>query len=101
MDETTILVYISVSNTDQRLTLRQWSEFVAETELTVKSFSTSLFLNWCSPPYADRQGAVWAAKIDAVDREHLRRELDWLRRKYKQDEIAWAEGSEDFIRSRP
>jgi hypothetical protein len=96
MDE--LLVYVSVSNTDQKLTLVQWSDMVAEVELEIERVASSLFLNWFSLPNGERQGAVWAFKMPSGHREGLRARLDWLRRKYGQDEMTWAEGVEDSIR---
>lgn len=93
-----VLVYVSVSNTDQRLTMQEWAEFAAEVAATLRDYAGSLFLDWYSPPASARQGAVWAVKMDAAHRLPLRERLDRLRVKYRQDEVAWADGAEDFIR---
>lgn len=91
-----MIVYISIGNSDDELTQRQWSDFVAVVDDTLvgahKRDSATVHGSWRSPSDARWQNACWCVEIGYDDvAEALRSALRDYAGIYHQDSIAWAE----------
>lgn len=93
-----ITVYVSIGNTDGKLTHTEWAEFYALTaELlgTVEAGGVGLVKTtlgaWHSLPATPYVNACWAIMLDQRDVEAVTRGLGALARRFRQDSIAWAE----------
>lgn len=86
-------VYVSIGNSDDKLTQARWSIFVADVRRVIQRHAAQLHGAWFSEPDAPWQNACWCfdAPADAVDVEHMKYLLGDLAEAYEQDSIAWAE----------
>jgi len=84
-------VYLSAGNSDDKLTQKQWSDFVIEISAEVAGIG-HVHGAWFSAPAVPYQNACWCIEF-ATDGQaaEAKREAALLRRKYGQDSIAWAE----------
>lgn len=84
-------IYVSIGNSDDKLTQVEWSEYVSEIFEAVRDQAKQIFGEWHSHSASEFQNACIAAAIrgpEAVD--DLRRALTTLRTVYRQDSVAWA-----------
>jgi hypothetical protein len=103
-----VIVYISIGNSDDKLTQREWSEFVSDVDRSVRwwcgeSQNTAsgsrrgcIHGQWLSRPDAPWQNVCWCVEYPEDDGWPTRidEQKVWLVRiatKYRQDSIAWAE----------
>ena len=102
MDTTTI--YISIGNSDDKLTQADWSSFVLDVdrafEAAVRYEGARVHGRWYSLPTDPWQNACWCAEW-ANDLAHvleaLQRSLIGIARMYRQDSIAWAVARTEFL----
>lgn len=111
-------VFVSIGNSDNRLTQQEWSEFWTSVDMTIhlvvqaEEMAGRVHGTWVSPSTVPYQNACWAFSVspdsDAVwdaDGEHgvfgvresLRDELQDIARKYRQQWIMWAETVPEFL----
>jgi hypothetical protein len=95
------LVYVTVGNSDDKLTQARWSAFVTDVR---KVLQASIDLGgegrggawvgaWFSDPGAPYQNAIWAVEyIDAQGAGWAQAQLMLLAGEYDQDTIAWTYG---------
>ena len=93
-----MIVYISIGNSDDKLTQAQWCEFVQTVEESLESYP--LHGVWFSRPDARWQNACWCAEIPAIAPD-LRRELRQIAAEFNQDSITWAEARTEFLQPIP
>jgi hypothetical protein len=100
-----MIVYISIGNSDDKLTQRRWADFVAEVG-SVIARAGQIHGSWYSASDAPWQNACWCVEIAEATtppaagyfpmflRTSLKNELRGLAQIYAQDSIAWAEVKE-------
>lgn len=95
-----MIVYISIGNSDDKLTQADWSSYVLDVD---RAFSSAVQYEgarvhgrWHSLPAEPWQNACWCAEWH-VDLAHVvaafRRKLGLIARQYRQDSIAWVAAS--------
>ncbi|MEU5258966.1 hypothetical protein [Amycolatopsis sp. NPDC021455] len=84
------VVYISIGNSDDRLSQLKWASYIHEFRAIMRLIPTEILGDWYSAPDSPYQNACIAAVPDA-GRDRLRQELELLRTQYDQKSIAWAE----------
>jgi hypothetical protein len=98
--EALVIVYISIGNSDDKLTQRDWSTFLVETDIVladreVRRDAAYQVLrrhgNWRSLPDDPWQNACWCVEVEDNAKEELQDELRQIAQSYGQDSIAWAE----------
>lgn len=109
---TTKTVYVSIGNSDDKLTQAEWADFYTEVDATLRGYSEAVHGAWTSASTSRWQNANWCIEIQPdkilkirmpydrrdVDTESLLRErLGQLAARYRQDSIAWAEATTEFI----
>jgi hypothetical protein len=93
-----VIVYLSIGNSDDKLTQAEWSEFNIRIAAEVTSYATTIHGAWHSHPAGRWQnsawcleftteGAIWQAKQAATE----------IRKEYRQDSVAWAVAETEFI----
>jgi len=92
-----ITVYVSIGNSDDKLTQAKWAEFYRAVALAVRHFSITVHGQWVSEPASAWQNACWCIEIDDDGAGYLRGHLGALAGTYDQDSIAWAEAVTAFI----
>lgn len=100
-------VSVLIGNTDDRLSQRRWSQFVAEVTDLVDNATTTVHFSGLSSPSAPFQNACWtftASKEYAPSwfdedgtRAYLRDRLRQIAKEYGQDSVAWVEGKTEFL----
>lgn len=93
-----MIAYVSIGNSDDKLTQAEWSEYVGKTQAVianaVSSFDGRIHGEWFSRPDAPWQNACWCVELD-MPAEHylvrLKRAFAEVAGIYRQDSIAWAE----------
>ncbi len=94
-------VYVSIGNSDDKLTQKRWSDFAIDVAGLVRVWSTQLHGEWLSLPHAQYQNACWCFEICEDEVPMLRTELQTLAEKYEQRWIAWADATLDIINGIP
>jgi hypothetical protein len=90
-------VYISIGNSDDKLTQAQWALFYSEACLMIQGLATCVHGQWVSEPASAWQNACWGIDIYGEKEKQLCALLSELAGKYRQDAIAWAEANTSFI----
>lgn len=91
-------VYISIGNSDDKLSQREWSEFVRATREVLEHFADAIHGSWLSMPSDPWQNACWCVEFRTESAVNVvRMELGQLADQFRQDTIAWAEAATDFI----
>lgn len=85
------IVYLSVGNSDDKLTQAEWSQLVVEMTARVVSIGHTHGA-WFSLPHTPYQNACWCVEFESdADIQEAREVAGEVREKYKQDSVAWAE----------
>lgn len=101
------VVYISIGNSDDKLSQRDWALFYRRVALAVQEAAAAplgaLHGQWVSEPASAFQNACWALQlpVDTGAIRELRERLARLAADFLQDSIAWAVAPEtEFIPGR-
>lgn len=89
-----ITVYISIGNSDDRLTQREWAAFVLQVHLVLIDAAKVVHGSWTSASAQEWQNACWCAEIPDDRVDELKDRLRYWARQFRQDSIAWAEAPE-------
>lgn len=93
-----ITVYVSIGNSDDKLTQARWPVFWEQATGEVRGRAAEVYGDWLSLPSARYQNACIAFAVSRADAAPLKKELRDLAALYGQDSIAWAEAGTEFIR---
>lgn len=86
-----MFVYISIGNSDDKLTQAEWSTFYKRTDAEISTFAEEIHGRWISDPVSRYQNACWCIEINnSIDMDDLRDVLAQIAVKFKQNSIAWA-----------
>lgn len=84
--------YVSIGNSDDKLSQERWHYFVLDVNRLIRNWSTHIHGNWRSPSDSPWQNACWCFESSVPDEiAVLRQRLAVAARDYEQDSIAWAE----------
>jgi len=99
MQANPITVYVSIGNTDGKLTHAEWAEYWSFTNelLTEVGLTTATFGVWHSLPATPYVNACWAVQIPARQVDAVRLGLVGVARKFRQDSVAWAVAETEFL----
>ncbi len=92
-----ITVYISIGNSDDKLTQADWAAFHTAVREAIRRAAHVVHGEWTSPSTDPWQNACWCIEVISdpdADYNHaawLRGQLANLAKAYDQDSIAWAE----------
>jgi len=100
-----MIVYVSIGNSDDKLSQAEWSRFHKLTHLLFtnglgpigdgwgsESFDTpTIHGHWLSSPTDPWQNACWCLEFDDHNAPAMQFELKQLAAEFRQDCIAWAE----------
>lgn len=89
---------IAIGNSDDKLTQREWSEYVARVKIAVEKYAAKVHFFGFPPADAPWQNAVWSLVPNSpIDAKHLTRELTTIRQAFRQESIAVITGKTAFI----
>lgn len=83
-------VYISIGNSDDKLTQKEWRRFAQETEGLLDRFSAQRHGTWFSRPDSVWQNMCTCAVLEDEDVRYVRDELSLIAKAWRQDSIAMA-----------
>lgn len=86
-----MIVYVSIGNSDDELSQREWSNFCLAVNEAVFDQAPAVHGRWFSDPSSPWQNSCWCIELDEGDARVLKPLLAKLAGKYRQDSIAWAE----------
>lgn len=90
-------IYVSIGNSDDKLTQALWSSYVDTADVTVREWCSQLLGFWLSPSADRYQNACWSGEIDEGKLEDLRIDLRRLARVYDQESIVLSVASTEFL----
>lgn len=98
-----VTVYVSIGNSDDRLPQREWAEFYRTVNLALRSAPavTQLHGQWVSEPASAWQNACWCVEVDPAGVPELKSILGRIGRSFAQDSVAWAEAPVTVFLSAP
>jgi len=96
-----LTVYVSIGNSDDKLTQTRWSDFHARFLALLREHANAVWGAWLSNPADPWQNACACVEIGPDSVTALTRELARLAAEFDQDSIAWAEApATRFLRPR-
>jgi hypothetical protein len=89
-----VIVYISIGNSDDKLTQQDWAEFIARVDgmlrTTVRK-TVQIHGHWFSAPDSVWQNCCWCIEIEGEESvDFLKGYLAGCCKIYNQDSVAWA-----------
>jgi len=93
-----MIVYISIDNSDDKLSQKKWSNFWKVIDQLVRTGVDEIHGCWLSEPSSEFQNACWCVEFNSHRAGILKNMLSTYARQYNQDSIAWAEAENtEFI----
>lgn len=92
-----ITVYISIGNSDDKLTQADWASFYREACVAIRDAATTVHGQWVSEPTSAWQNACWCIEIGPAQASSLKAKLAEIAGFYIQDCVAWAEANTEFL----
>jgi hypothetical protein len=86
-----ITVYVSIGNSDNKLTQDRWSTYQRVTRALLRKHALEIHGEWYSAPTAGYQNACFCVVFDDDTAELVKMRLAEIREDYRQDSVAWAE----------
>jgi len=97
-----VTIYISIGNSDDKLTQSKWQDYVVAMDNLVDYYIAHTHGRWFSAPDTPYQNACWCIEVDERDLDAIRCELALLAQRFGQDSIALAVVTEtEFIEPSP
>lgn len=93
-----VTTYITIGNTDNRLTQQEWSAMITDVVMLVLEHTSVVHFAGFSHPSAPYQNACWCVDFaNDNDMRNARSALQQVKVRYRQDSIAWATAQVEFI----
>jgi hypothetical protein len=93
-----VIVYISIGNSDDKLTQAEWARFFSATSKAIRGTHfrgdpqiRQVHGQWASEPASAWQNACWCVEMNEAGAEELRWLLKRMAKMFRQDSIAWSE----------
>lgn len=99
-----MIVYISIGNSDDKLTQSEWAEFYEEVDNLWFNYPLqAVHGRWLSNPSHPWQNACWCIEIsdESMYIDGIKKDLADIANRYIQDSIAWAQvPATEFLNSK-
>ena len=83
-------IYVSIGNSDDKLSQAMWAAFVDDVDSIVRQYATTVHGQWFSLTNSRWQNACWCFEAEPVEAVASKVALKQLAPAYQQDSIAWA-----------
>jgi hypothetical protein len=90
-------VFVSIGNSDDKLTQKEWAQFCTDLNATVRGLTTRVLGEWYSKPGEQWQNMCVASDLDPGALQALLVALEAMRKVYRQDSIAVLPGTTYFV----
>jgi hypothetical protein len=84
------VVYISIGNSDDKLSQRHWSDFVRDVHTAITEHAEKMHGAWFSASESPYQNACWCVEVSSDRAGNLKTQLAVFAEFYGQDSIAYA-----------
>ena len=91
-------VTVQIGNSDDKLTQREWADFVSHVDSAIQLFSSEVHFSGVSYGASRWQNAAWVIACTDRQSDIIRKHLEVFRSGFNQDSIAWTEGETTFIK---
>jgi hypothetical protein len=88
-------VTIQIGNTDDKLTQKQWAEFIRGIDIYLSGSKYWFF--GTSTGDKEWQNACWVVEIEDYEYARVKRLMGNIGKEYGQDSVAWTVGKTEFI----
>jgi hypothetical protein len=88
---------LQIGNSDDKLTQKEWSDYVNEISKTLEYRKIAIHFSGGSVNWAQWQNYAWVIALNEEAISELLSQLCLIRKKYRQDSVAWTEGDTEFI----
>lgn len=95
----TICVFVTIGNTDNKLSQLDWAEFCGKTDEVVREHALQMWGEFYALSNAPWQNACWSFDIDIQDVEAAQADLRALAADFEQDSILWSKAENTFLDS--
>lgn len=92
-----ITAYISIGNSDDKLTQTAWHEYYVATTHAIEWAARQMHGRWLSDSSSPFQNACWCVELHPDWVEPLKSRLVGVAAEYRQDSIAWAVAETEFL----
>lgn len=92
-----ITVYVSIGNSDDKLTQAEWAKFCSRVDVIVTGSAWAVHGRWHSLPNSRWQNACWCIVIEESLVSQVTADLEVAARRYDQESITWAPAEVTFI----
>ena len=89
------IYYISIGNSDDKLSQREWSSFIEDVDIVVKNYH--VHGRWFSEPSVPWQSGCWCVEAPEYAFSGLRPVLALLADRYQQNSIAIAVAATELV----
>ena len=98
-------VVVQIGNSDDKLTQQEWSHFCDYVDEYIHLYASKIYFSGYSDPKEEWQNAAWIFEIPynqfhrptSEEKLSLWEGLEKACKWFKQDSIAWTEGTTEFI----
>lgn len=90
-------VYICIGNSDDKLSQRQWRDFIDDIRGWVHTFAQAIHGEWFSEPVSKWQNACWCVEVHDENAQEFKDKLRKLAAAYDQDSIIFDEVPETVM----
>lgn len=93
-------IYVSIGNSDDKLTQKDWASFLSCIDLIIQRFADEVHGSWVSLSTSEFQNACWCFELETESvnkrtgktfEEEVREKLVVSATEFKQESITWAE----------
>jgi hypothetical protein len=92
-----MIVYLSIGNSDDKLTQAEWCSYNLEISTMVVSYATKIHGAWSSNPVGPFQNSAWCLEFSGAVANEAKNNAIEVRKKWRQDSVAWAIAETEFI----
>jgi hypothetical protein len=90
-------ITVQIGNSDDKLTQKEWCDFARSIDDLIRTHASQVHFSGASHSLAWWQNAAWVFEMEEVCIEWFKQRLAIVRGQYKQESLAWTEGSTSLI----
>lgn len=90
-------IVIQIGNSDNKLTQADWSSYCALIKSSVLHHAEQVHFTGFSSPDAAWQNACYVAEFEESAMPLFKKQVEEIRKQFKQESVAWLEGETIFV----
>lgn len=93
----TTTIAVQIGNSDDKLTQKEWADFVAHTDSSIRAWALELYFHGVSDGAARWQNAAWIFSCANKNIPTIKEDLRMFCQAFRQDSIAWSILKTEFL----